>query len=119
MICLATGLYCTNYRADAEALKTAAAHIEISPQASHNIVFLMDALSILQAQQSNRDSELNDLFASLASLSRNHTVALQWIPSHRSVLGNKNANSLAKELQHKIKQTGLPATPKQKPFNLF
>ena len=96
-ICLATGLYCTNYRAEAEALKTAAAHIEISPHASHNVVFLTDALSILQALQSNKDSELNDLSASLASLCRSHAVTLQWIPSHCGVLGNETADSLAKE----------------------
>ena len=77
MLSLATGLYSTNYRAEAEALKTAAAHIEDSPHASHNVVFLTDALSILQALQSNRDTELNDLSASLASLCRSHNVILQ------------------------------------------
>ena len=96
MLSLATGLYSTNYRAEAEALKTAAAHIENSPHASHNVVFLTDALSILQALQSNRDTELNDLSASLASLCRSHNVILQWIPSHCNVRGNETADSLAK-----------------------
>ena len=96
-LCLATGLYSTNYRAEAEALKAAAANIEVSTHASHNVVFLTDALSILQALQSNRDPELNDLSASLASLCRSHNVVLQWIPSHCNVRGNETADSLAKE----------------------
>ena len=96
-ICLATGLYSTNYKAEAEALKVAAAHMEASPQASNNIVFLTDALSVLQALQSNRNSELNSLSSTLASLCRNHVVVLQWIPSHCNVHGNETADSLAKE----------------------
>ena len=91
---LATGLYSTNYKAEAEALKTAAAHTEVSTHASSNVVLLTDALSVLQALQSNRDTELNDLYAALASLCRGHAVTLQWIPSHCNVPGN---NSLAKE----------------------
>ena len=96
-ISLATGLYSTNYKAEAEALKTAAAHIEVSTHASPNVVLLTDALSVLQALQSNRDTELNDLSAALASLCRGHAVTLQWIPSHCNVPGNEAADSLAKE----------------------
>ena len=96
-ISLATGLYSTNYKAEAEALKTAAAHIEVSTHDSPNVVLLTDALSVLQALQSNRDTELNDLSAALASLCRGHAVTLQWIPSHCNVPGNKAADSLAKE----------------------
>ena len=76
-ISLATGLYSTNYKAEAEALKTAAAHIEVSTHASPSVVLLTDALSVLQALQSNRDTELNDLSAALASLCRRHAVTLQ------------------------------------------
>ena len=57
----------------------------------------MDALSVLLAFQSNRDTELNDLSAALASLCRGHAVTLQWIPSHCIVPGNEAADSLAKE----------------------
>ena len=96
-ICFATGLYSTNYKAEAEALKTAAAHIKDSPHASHNVVFLTDALSVLQALQSNRNTDLNDLSSALASLNRSHAVVLQWIPSHCNLLGNETADCLAKE----------------------
>ena len=95
-ISLATGLYSTNYKAEAEALKTAAAHIDFSIHASPNVV-LTDALSVLQALQSHRDTELNDLSAAFALLCRGHAVTLQWIPSHCSMPGNEAADSLAKE----------------------
>ena len=78
---LATGLYSTNYKGEAEALKTAAAHIEVSTHASPNVVLLTDTLSVLQALQSNRDTELNNQSATLASLCRGHAVTLQWIPT--------------------------------------
>ena len=54
-------------------------------------------MSILQALQSNRDTELNDLSAALVSLCRGHAVTLQWIPSHCNVPGKEAADSLAKE----------------------
>ena len=108
-ISLATGLYSTNYKAEAEALKTAAAHIEASTHASPNVV-LTDALSVLQALQSNRDTELNDLSAALASLCRGHAVTLQWIPSHCNVPGNEDADSLARKAQQRSKWIGPPAT---------
>ena len=96
-ISLTTGLYSTNYKAEAEALKTAAAHIEASTHASPNVVLLTDALSVLQALQSNRDTELNDLSTALASLCRRHAVTLLWIPYHCNLPGNEAADSLTKE----------------------
>ena len=102
---LATGPYSTNYKAEAEALKTAVAHTEVSTQASPNAVLLTDALSVLQAVQSNRDTELNDLSTALASLCRGHAVTLQWIPSHCSMPGNEAADSLAKR-GHKKRASG-------------
>ena len=96
-ISLSTGLYSTNYKAEAEALKTVAAHTEVSTHASPNVVLLTDALSVLQTLQSNRDTELNDLSTTLASLCGRHAVTLQWIPSHCNLPGNKAADSLAKK----------------------
>ena len=62
-----------------------------------NVVLLTDALSVLQAIQSNRDTELNDLSTALASLCRCHAVTLQWIPSHCNLPGSEAADSVAKE----------------------
>ena len=78
-------------------MKTAAAHTGVSTLASPNVVLLTDALSVLQALQSNRDTEYNDLSAALASLCRGHAVTLQRIPSHCNVPGNEAAESLVKE----------------------
>ena len=113
---LTTDLYSTNYKAEAEALKTAAAHIEVSTHASPNTVLLTDALSVLLALQSNRDTKLNDLSAALASLCRGHVVTLQWIPSHCNVPGNEAADSLAKRrAQQRSKWKGPPATLRGRP----
>ena len=54
-------------------------------------------LSTARLEQSNRNTNHNDLCASLASLYRNHAVTLQWIPSYCNVPGNEAADSLAKE----------------------
>ena len=71
--------------------------MENSSHTTTNIVFLSDALSVLQAIQTNKDKELNELFSTLAALGRNHNVHLQWIPSHCNVFGNEAADTLAKE----------------------
>ena len=57
----ATGLYSTNYKTQIKALRAAAAHIENSPHLSHRVVFLSDVLSALQALQTGKDTDLNNL----------------------------------------------------------
>ncbi|KAK3796297.1 hypothetical protein RRG08_064402 [Elysia crispata] len=79
-----TGLYSTNYKAETEALRAAAAHIENSPHLSHRVVFLSDALSVLQALQTGKDTDLNNLMSNLTRLCMKHTVILQWIPTQKS-----------------------------------
>ena len=95
-ISVPTGLYSTNFRAEAEALKTAATLVEDSELTTHNIVFLSDALSVLQSLERSRNTEVNELASSLSSLSQKHTVVLQWIPAHCNVHGNEMADSLSK-----------------------
>ena len=109
-ICLTTGLYSTNYKAEAEALKKAAAHIEVNTHASPNVVLLTGALSVLQALQSNRDTDHNDLSTALASLCRRHAVTLQWVPSHCNVPSTEAADSLQRKAQQRSKWIGPPAT---------
>jgi len=94
---LATGRYSTNFRAEAVAIKSAADHLMLSRHTTHNIVFLSDALSVLQALDSSNNTELNDLSSTLASLCTSHNVTLQWIPAHCGIRGNEEADSLAKE----------------------
>jgi hypothetical protein len=86
-----------HHLAEAVALKAGAAHIEDSPLSTNNVVFFSDAKSVLQALDSARDKELNDLSTALSSLCRAHTVVLQWVPSHCNILGNEAADTLAKE----------------------
>ena len=93
----ATGLYSTNYKAETEALRAAAAHIENSPHLSHRVVFLSDALFILQALQTGKDTDLNNLVSNLTRLCMKHTVILQRIPSHCGINGNETADTLAME----------------------
>ena len=82
--------------------------------ASHCVVLLTDALSLLQALQSNWDSNWDtdhkDLSAALASLCRSHAVTLQWISSHYNMPGNEAADSLARRAQQKSTWIDLPAT---------
>ena len=93
----ATGLSYTNYKTETEALRAAAAHIENNPHLSHRVVFLSDALSVLQALQTGKDTDLNNLVSILTRLCTKHTVILQWIPSHCGIHGNETADTLAKE----------------------
>ena len=60
-ISLATGLLSTNFKAEALAIQKGADHVENSSHTTTNIVFLSDALSVLQAIQTNKDKELNKL----------------------------------------------------------
>ena len=96
-ISIATGLYSTNFRAEAVALETAAAHIQEKDPTSQKIVFLTDALSVLQSLESGRNADLNELSNELTSLSKTNTVVLQWIPAHCNVQGNEMADTLAKD----------------------
>ena len=89
----ATGLYSTNYKAETEALRAAAAHIENNPHLSHRVVFLSDALSVLQTLQTGKETDLNNLVSNLSRLCMKHTVILQWIPSHCGIHGNEKRPS--------------------------
>ncbi|RUS85482.1 hypothetical protein EGW08_006758 [Elysia chlorotica] len=96
-ISIPTGVFSTNYKAEATAIQEGAAHVQSSPHSTKNIVFLTDALSVLQALKSSKNKDLNDLTSALTSLSQTHTIALQWIPSHCNVFGNETADLLAKK----------------------
>lgn len=96
-VALPTGLNSTNYKAEATAIKIACDNVQNNPNTSNKIVLLSDAKSVLEALQSRKSNDLNDVLSSLALLSKYHTVVLQWIPSHCGVTGNEKADNLAKE----------------------
>ncbi|XP_041357606.1 uncharacterized protein LOC121374568 [Gigantopelta aegis] len=57
------------------------------------VVFLTDALSVLQALQGEKLPHLNEAMQEVAKERR---VALQWIPAHCGIPGNEEADRLAK-----------------------
>ena len=58
------------------------------------VVFLTDALSVLEAIKGGNEQELME---SLRELTETHRVSLQWIPAHCGIPGNEAADRLAKE----------------------
>ena len=57
-------------------------------------VFLSDALSVLQAYQSQKLPNLTKAIQQVATTRR---AVLQWIPAHCGILGNEQADIPAKE----------------------
>ena len=93
-VSFATGKNSTNYRAETEALMRAASLIQKCDCDCEQVVFLTDALSVLQALQ---NSKLPSLASALYEVAKSRRVALQWIPAHCGVPGNERADRLAKD----------------------
>ena len=90
-----TGINCSNYKAEVQALLTAVQMVKASSRREYGqVVFLTDALSVLEALKSGGEPELTD---SLKSLAETYRVAIQWIPAHCGIPGNEAADRLAKE----------------------
>jgi ribonuclease HI len=100
-----TGLHCTNYRAEVEALLLAANTISNRVDSNSQVVFLTDALSVLQAVASNKLPELEKALQQ----GKNLKTVLQWIPSHCGVEGNEQADKMAKQGAEK-EQENRPVT---------
>ena len=95
---IATGKYSTNFKAETEALRTAATEIAANlPRTKPNIVIFTDALSVLDALQNPQQKELNELKAALVDLAAQTVLTLQWIPAHCGIHGNETADRLARE----------------------
>ena len=85
-----TGLHCTNYRAEVEALVHAANTIKEAAHPCSQVVLLTDAKSVLEAA-----SNLPQLQGALHDITCTRLV-LQWIPSHCGIRGNEEADRMAK-----------------------
>ena len=87
-----TGVYCSNYKAEVEALTIAANTVKNPTDTRKQIVFFTDALSVLKTLDGGG---LPSLQAALQSI-KCHALVLQWIPAHCGVKGNEEADRLAK-----------------------
>ncbi|CAC5370134.1 unnamed protein product [Mytilus coruscus] len=87
-----TGLHCSNYKAEEEALIHAAHSIKTKVDNTTQVVFLTDALSVLQSLTNDKLPQLEKALYAIKSL----TTELQWIPSHCGVWGNEQPDKLAK-----------------------
>ena len=91
---MAVGKHCSNYRAETEALIQAASIVKASDHDCRQVVFLSDALSVLQAYQNHK---LPSLAKALQQVAATRRAVLQWIPAHCGISGNEQADILAKE----------------------
>ena len=87
-----TGQHCTNYKAEAEALVHAANIIRDVTDPQSQLVFLTDAMSVLQAVTADKLPRLREAMEGIPCL----RIKLQWVPSHCGVLGNEQADRMAK-----------------------
>ena len=91
---VAVGRHCSNYRSETEALIQAASIVQASDHNCKQVVFLSDALSILQAYQNHKLPYLTKALQQVATTRR---AVLQWIPAHCGILGNEQVDILTKE----------------------
>ena len=87
-----TGLHCTNYRAEIEALVHAANISSSTADHDAQVVLLTDAKSVLEAVSTDH---LPCLQVALQQI-RCARLVLQWIPSHCGIHGNEEADRMAK-----------------------
>ena len=78
--------------AETEALIQAAFIVQASDHDCKQVVFLSDALSVLQAYQNHK---LPNLTKALQQVAATRRAVLQWIPAHCGILGNEQADILA------------------------
>ncbi|KAK7088755.1 hypothetical protein V1264_022638 [Littorina saxatilis] len=72
----------------------AASFVQDSADPCYQVVFLSDALSVLQALENDK---LPQLAKALQMVRQTRRVVLQWIPAHCGIPGNERADELAKE----------------------
>ena len=85
----------TNYKAELQALSSAAKIVSDRDTPPSCIVFLTDSLSALQSlQQGPSDTVTTELWKNLQVLTSRSKVVLQWIPAHSGIAGNEIADKL-------------------------
>ena len=90
---ISAGKYCSNYMAEIQDLVQAASMVRDSGYKCQQVVFLSDALSVLEATAGDK---LPRLAGSLHDVMQHRRVVLQWVPAHCGLPGNEKADELAK-----------------------
>ena len=71
--------------------------MELTEKTHNRIVILTDALSVVTALKTWKNSEMDELRATLPKLTSAYaTAVIQWIPSQCDIHGNEVADKLAK-----------------------
>ena len=104
-IAMPCGTLCSNFDAEAHAMKSAIDSIkstfDMNPNLAANVVIFTDSKSVLECLNNNSvpTSAIRDLMKSIHTFSKKYgnEISLQWIPSHCNIKGNESADKLAKE----------------------
>ena len=99
------GTHCSNYEAEALAIKAAIDSIEEKVKktsfSNTKVIIFSDAKSVLQAlnAETYKSHVIQDLSNRLDVFIKNfnYEIILQWIPSHCQIKGNERADTLAKK----------------------
>jgi ribonuclease HI len=107
---VATGKFSSNFKAEVEALTTAAISILSEKSVKENVVLLTDALSVISTIKSHRDKNPNELRRAVNQMfTMFKRFVVQWIPSHCGIPGNEAAEILAKD-GSRLPQTDISTT---------
>ena len=95
------GAFCSNFEAEALAMKTAISKIPNNPNKLQNIVLFTDSKSVLEAlkHETYNLPVIRDLAFTINHFIKtfDKNITLQWIPSHCNINGNERADKLAKK----------------------
>ena len=99
------GATCSNYEAELIGITAAIEQLEAyfleNPESTTNVVIFTDSQSVLMAMDAGptKSNEIKHLLLEINSLMNTMKIQvyLQWIPGHSEILGNEEADKLAKK----------------------